>query len=482
MKKTFLTNLALLLFLNFLVKPFWVLGIDRTVQNVVGAESYGFYFSLFNFSLLLNIILDVGITNFNSRNIAQHHQLLGKYLSNIITFKFVLALLYFVISLLVAVIIGYNREQMQILLILVFNQFVASLVLYLRSNLSGLHLFRTDSFLSVLDRALMILICGILLWGNIVREPFRIEWFVYSQTAAYLITALITFILVLAKSDFFRPRFDVRSFILIFKQSYPFALLSLFMVFYYRVDTVMLERMLPDGKMQAGIYAQGYRLLDAASMVGFLFGGLLLPIFSRMLKKGEPVEQLTQISFLLLITPAILISISCLFFKSEIMGLLYHSHVESSANILAVLMLGYISISTCYIFGTLLTANGNLKQMNILAGSGVLVNVALNWILIPKYQALGSAIASLVTQTLTAAVQVILVYRVFKFAPEMTNLIKFALFAIGLILMGWLLRQLPVNWFYQVSILAGAGLLLAFLVRLLNMKILYQILRYGDTT
>ena len=79
MQKKFLTNLGLLLFLNLLVKPFWVLGIDRSVQNVVGAEEYGFYFSILNFSFLFNMFLDLGITNFNNRNIAQNAQLLNKH-------------------------------------------------------------------------------------------------------------------------------------------------------------------------------------------------------------------------------------------------------------------------------------------------------------------------------------------------------------------------------------------------------------------
>ena len=78
MKKKFLTNLALLIFLNLLVKPFFIFGIDRSVQNAVGLENYGFYFTIFNFAFLFNILLDAGLTNFNNRNIAQHAQLLNK--------------------------------------------------------------------------------------------------------------------------------------------------------------------------------------------------------------------------------------------------------------------------------------------------------------------------------------------------------------------------------------------------------------------
>ena len=58
MQLKFLSNLAFLLFLNLLVKPFWIFGIDRAVQNEVGAEVYGSYFALFNFAFILNVFLD----------------------------------------------------------------------------------------------------------------------------------------------------------------------------------------------------------------------------------------------------------------------------------------------------------------------------------------------------------------------------------------------------------------------------------------
>ncbi|MCK9208874.1 MAG: oligosaccharide flippase family protein, partial [Salinivirgaceae bacterium] len=208
MKRKFITNLGLVLFLNLLIKPFWIFGIDRTVQNVVGAEQYGFYFALFNFSLILNILLDLGITNFNSRNIAQHNHLLNKHFSNIIILRALLGVVYFIVSLTIAWLSNYQWDQIKLLLILVFNQFLASFIMYLRSNLSGLHLFKTDSIISVLDRTLMIIFCSFLLWGHITEVPFQIKWFAMAQTAAYAITALIAFALVLWRSGKIRIRFD----------------------------------------------------------------------------------------------------------------------------------------------------------------------------------------------------------------------------------------------------------------------------------
>jgi len=160
-----------------LVKPFWVFGIDRTVQNVVGAEQYGFYFALFNFSLIFNILLDLGITNYNNRNISQNQEQLTFWFSNILGIRLILGVVYFIASMFIAWLCNYSAAQLKMLMFLTFNQFLSALILYLRSNIAGLQLFKTDSILSVLDRVIMIIICGLLLWGNITNTPFKINIF-----------------------------------------------------------------------------------------------------------------------------------------------------------------------------------------------------------------------------------------------------------------------------------------------------------------
>ena len=52
MKETsrFYSSLILLIVLNGVIKPFWIFGIDRQVQNEVGVTAYGSYFAIFNLS------------------------------------------------------------------------------------------------------------------------------------------------------------------------------------------------------------------------------------------------------------------------------------------------------------------------------------------------------------------------------------------------------------------------------------------------
>ncbi len=477
MKKTFLTNLILLVFLNLLVKPFWIFGIDRTVQNTVGAEDYGVYAAMFSLSIILNILLDVGITNFNNRNIAQHSQLLRKYFSNIVILKCLLGVIYAVIALAVGALLGFTFEKYKLFIFLIFNQFLLSFILYLRSNISGLHKYKTDSIVSVIDRVLMIVLCGYLLLTY--RSYFKIEWFVYAQTISYTITCAIAFIIVYRNASFFRIRFNFAFLLLIIKQSYPFALLVLLMGLYTRMDMVMVEYLLPNGAEQAGIYAQSYRILDAVSMFAYLFASLLLPMFAKMLRARDSIGQLTKLSFVLLIIPTLVFVICTWFYAWELMNLMYHHHFNESTDIYKVLIIGFVPISSSYIFGTLLTANNSLRQLNIIACCGMILNFVLNMIFIPQYGAYGAALASVVTLYLTAIIQIVLSTRIFSFEIQYKTIFLLVVFiALTITLCLTLKGALSENWIYNMAMLMIIAFAGAFAIRLLRIKDLFAIVKH----
>ncbi len=475
MQRKFITNLAFLLFLNLLIKPIWIFGIDRTVQNTVGAETYGHYYALFNFSFLLNILLDLGITNFNNRNIAQYSHLVQKHLSGIVALRMVLAGAYILVSLLAGLLIGYGMPQLWMLGVLLVNQVMVSFILYLRSNLSGLHLFRIDSTVSVLDRFIMIVLCGILLWRHARDGDFRIEWFVGVQTVAYALTAAVALGILARRTGLRRLSWDPVFALVILRKSYPFALLILLMTFYNRIDSVMLERMLHDGSRQAGIYAQAYRLLEASSMVPFLFAGLLLPIFARMIRQRQPIRKLLRLSYTLLVIPAFVGGIACYVFRNEIMHLLYVEHIDESSRVFGFLMIGFTAVSMSYLYGTLLTANGNLRQLNMLAAGAMVLNIVLNLILIPRLFAFGAAIASLVTQGVMAVAQAFLSKRLFSLPFDTRFLVTVAVFLAGSIGLTVWLHGLAFSWLVNLGLAVGACCVLALALRLIRPRALFAV-------
>ena len=400
MQRKLLSGLFWVLLANLLVKPFWILGIEVGVQNAVGNEAYGFYYAIFSFSYIFNILLDLGLTNFNTRNIAQHPQLIGKHLSGILGIKLLLLGLYVVVTFTVGLLLGYGSEEFRLLALLTLCQFLNSLILYLRSNFEGLLLFRWDSLFSVLDRLLMIVICGCLLWSPL-RERFNIYWFVYAQLAAYGLTALLALVVIGRKAGLRRLRWDRRFFLVILRKSAPFALLVLLMAAYGHVDSIVLRAMASDE--QAGIFAGAFRLLDALTMVAYLVSVPLLPVFSRLCREGEAVTPYLRLVFWPMMLFAIGAAVACAVWAEPVMRLLYHGRAALYVPVFRVIIFGIIPIGLTYIFGTLLT----------FAAVSLVLNIVVNMLLIPRLGAVGSAWASLSTQSFMALAQVLLSVRLF---------------------------------------------------------------------
>lgn len=470
MKRKFFTNIIILLSLNLSVKAFWVLGIDRSVQNVVGAGEYGFYFSLLSFSLLFSILLDFGLTNYNNLKISREPGTIASFLGNMMIIRILFAVIYSVASIVIALSLGYAGRQLNLLWILLFNQFLASFILFLRSNISGLQLFITDSILSVTDRLIMIIICGIMLWSGLFQSAFRIEWFVYAQTLSYLVTFIIAFSLVILKGQVSNIGIDKQIFFTILKESFPFALLALFMSVSWRVDSVMLERMLPDGQVKAGIYAQSFRFFDAAAMIPYLFAVILLPMYSRMMKNKQDISPVLTMSAKLLITPLLIIAIPLIFSSFNIMDLLYTSYITESSQVFSILMAGIFPVSIVYVFSTVLTANGNLKILNIITAGGMILNIIINFFLIPASGPEGAAISRVITQTLVAASFLFIVYKTLNIRLDKQFIFRSLTLLILLIFIGFLNKKSGFTWSTGLTIQMVAGVIIALITRLIDIK------------
>ena len=471
MRKFFVTNLFFLLTLNILIKSFWILGIDRGIQNAVSAQEYGVYFALLNFTFLFNILLDFGITNYNNRMIARHTNLLKKYFARIIPLKILLSVLYMLVVIVSGLCLGYDCWQTKMLFWMCLTQVLSSFISYFRSNITSLMLFKTDSIISVLDRFLLIVVCGFMLWNSRLRQNFSIERVVYAQFLTMLITFLVALSVCLAKTGFVRMKWNKAFGFLLLRDGLPFAVLGLLMACYNKMDSVMLLSLVDDNGKSSGIYASGFRLVDSANMVSYLFSVILLPLFSKMIKENRKITDVMGAAFhLLLIITTAFVAISLLYSR-ELMELLYNKHIEESAEVYRWLSFCFVPISMTYIFGTLLTANGSLKYLNIIAGLGMLMNIGLNFILIPLFQQNGAAITSLITQTVTAALQAWLALKIFKVKFDWKYCLKIVFYVFAVAVAAVAVRYaLSASWIVKTAVSLVLFVVMAFAVRILSFK------------
>lgn len=473
MKREFLANLLFLLFINLVIKPTYLFGVERVVQNVVTENLYGIYFSILNLTLILNIIADFGIQNFNTRYISQHPHLLPKYFPAFLLTKGLLSLVYALVLVLVGWATGYLQEYPGVLLGMTLCQVLNSLVMYFRSNIAGLGLYWIDSLVSVLDRLVVIAVLGVPLWlGYFDGKNFDLQWFVNVQLLGFATGALVSFAIVWYHAGVLRFQFNWLRMLAIVKAGVPYALSFILMNMYTRVDAPLMERMLVDGREQTNIYASAFRLLEASNVIGYLFAGLLMPMYARLLKAGQDVKPLAHLGIQIIWSGAISLVVCTIVFRQALMEGLYTSGGVYSGNILGWIIVSFIPVSGVYIFSSLLTAQGSLKALNRVYVWGVLLNIGLNLWLIPLHKAMGAAVANCITQLLIFGAQLYLCQQILKVGLTGRQVLKFvalALAALGIASLSWYYLLPGLHLWAFLLALSACGLT-AFVVRLISIR------------
>jgi len=456
--KTFGVNIILLLLINILIKPFYLFGIDRTVQNEVGAESYGLFTVFFNFIFLFQIFADLGLQNFSQQWISRQRGSVQSLLGRGLPTKGLLTLLFLPIVALAGFVSGYLTEEPILYGLLVFNFLLNSWLVYLRTVVSGLGYYKTDSVFSSVDKLLMIAIIGSLLWSSATPE-ISIFNFAMGQSISLVITVSIISLWIRWKVQAISSRFSIKNVRVIFRKALPFALIVFLMTLFTRLDLIMIEWLLEDGYYQSGAYAAGYRLLDAANIIGFLVAGLLLPMFSHASRSPQPPISLVRAGWYFLMAVSIPISALCFWYADEITFLLYTEATSAWSQILSILMLTFIVRSSDYVMGSLLTAYERLRFMNIAYLGGVLLNIGLNLFMIPAYKAVGAAYTTLISQSIIAVLFMVVAHRRILHTPWMHSLGR-PLIYLGVVFVWGAYTQIAIESFYRsiIVFLGGAGL------------------------
>jgi O-antigen/teichoic acid export membrane protein len=262
------------------------------------------------------------------------------------------------------------------------------------------------------------------------------------------------------------------------KETFPYALFGIFMSIYYRIDGVMIERMLPDtGAYQAGVYAACYRLLDAANIIGLLFAGLLLPLFSRMLKKEESTVELLSFSFRVLVGGAVMVAIILWFYAEPLISSLYTESTPYWSDVLRILFWAFPGVSAVYIYGTLLLAGGQLRIINIITFITMLLNIGLNLLLIPEYEALGATWASIVTQVISSVGMIYYAHRYLKEPFSVSDFSRIALLAAAVFAMCQASVYLPIDWKIKFALVSIIGVAIAFMLRVFEWRALMELVK-----
>lgn len=374
--KPFLGSLSLLVVLNLLIKPIWIFGIDREVQNRAGLSDYGTYFALMNLSMVLNFMLDLGITAFVNREVAAQHSDSRSLAEKALSYKFFLSFLYTGSMFLMAWLTGVANLYMLILMICL--QILVSLLLFLRASLTASGLFWQDAVISILDKFLIIIIAGLWLFLHKDQKVNMLD-FVWLQVITVSVTLFVAYLFLKNKLSihFFQlPKLKKET----IAAGLPYALNYFFMTALMRGDGFLVERL--SGPQDAGIYAAAFRLIDTVNMMGFLFAAFLVSYIARegINKETGFVLRLSR-GFLLI--PAVFIATAGWFYAEDINEILYHTSSVKTTSVIQILLLCLPALALVHIYGSVLTASGEILLFRNISGIFAVLILIVDKLLIP---------------------------------------------------------------------------------------------------
>jgi len=166
---------------------------------------------------------------------------------------------------------------------------------------------------------------------------------------------------------------------------------------YVDIDKLMLGSMLPD-KSELGFYAAAVKISGILDLFPMTLASSILPKLTALKERNhqdylDKLQVYFDISMFIWLASAIPVSI----LSHYIVQIIYGSDFEAAETLLSVYV--WSQFNSCFgvARGTVLTIERKLKFNLIFTVTGAIINLILNYILIPNYGAMGATIATIIT-------------------------------------------------------------------------------------
>ncbi|HEX8315645.1 MAG TPA: polysaccharide biosynthesis C-terminal domain-containing protein, partial [Flavisolibacter sp.] len=298
--------------------------------------------------------------------------------------------------------------------------------------------------------------CSVFLYGW--WQPITIILFLQLQLFSFVLVNLSLFFLLFRKRMLLSAG-RVNLFVVL-RQIAPFGAIILLMGMHYRLDGFLLERLRPDGALQAGIYATAYRLLDAANMIGYLTASFLVAFVARNRNDKPLLRSILHLSLSGLLSVAIATSWFALVFPTTIQKALYHTADPLNDRVIQLCLAVLPAYYLIQVYGSALTALAEFGVFIRILLSAVAVNIAFNFFLIPSDGAVGCCIAALISHYGCAIACYFAATKRLAFPRSVKPWVFFACAAVGLLLLLFLLKTTV----HRVWIILAVSVLLLVII------------------
>jgi O-antigen/teichoic acid export membrane protein len=232
---------------------------------------------------------------------------------------------------------------------------------------------------------------------SLVKMPDQILSVPFLHVGSALVAVLILMTVFVRKYGSFKLDFDFGFWKHILSQAFPMALSIIAIQIYLNFDTVMLGFMKSDGDV--GWYNAAYKVISVLLLGGCIYYNAIFPVISNLYKKSvEKLKHLMQFTLslmILIIAPMLVLGT---IFAAQIIGLIFGDGYQESVVVFQILLWSVAAILLNGLFGRCLLGCDRQKYHLVCVSAGTLVNLILNFLLIPPLGIKGAAIATVAAE------------------------------------------------------------------------------------
>lgn len=370
--------------------------VGAWVARYLGPSSYGDLSYVIAFASFFQVVSFLGLDGIAIRDIARERQDASVILGSVFRFRIASGFLCWLAA--VGAMAVYRPGDHQTLLLTAI--ICGSFVFQAADTVDLWFQSQTRSKMIVLSRGTAYLLSSLLRVGFILFHAPLVSFAVAGLVESAL-TAVALFYSYRKFPASISWRFDWRRGAGLINESWPYLLSGLAVMTYMRIDQIMLREML--GTHELGIFTAALPLSTMWYFVPIMVSQSVGPAIAqkkRMDKVGYQLAIKRLYSIMWWIMLPLCVGIAIL--ASPVIRVLFGPAFDASALVLAI-----------HIFSGIPVALGSVQDLwnlnekkNALplkkALTGVVVNICLNLLLIPRYGAVGSAMATVVSHSISA--------------------------------------------------------------------------------
>ncbi|MFA5374640.1 MAG: flippase [Dehalococcoidia bacterium] len=407
--------------IGFVISFFYVMYAAR----YLGPESFGVLSFAIAFTGLFSFVADFGLQPLTVREVSRNKSLAPKYLVNNAVIKVFLVISYFGLMALIVNAMDYPDETITVVYLFAFYAILQSLNQMFYAMFQSFERMGYQAIGQVLNSALIL--AGVML---AIKYGLGVVGFAWLYCAAGFVVLLYSFVVFVWK--FTKPPSQWLPWNISIKWEFwkrtlraalPFTLTIAIAGIFLRIDVIMISAI--KGDTAAGYYNAACNLIMVLLVTAGISMSTVFPAMSRFFVTSRDslklaMEKSAKYMFII----GLPIAVGTFLLADRIIIAIYGINYDQTAIVLRILIL-YIPISfICQSIGPTLASINKEPLRTLSVGITVLANIALNFILIPRYGIQGAGVSTVISQVLLLLLVVYFAGKNFYWLPLHKIVIK----------------------------------------------------------